>query len=141
MDTLATIKSSKKVVPPCQTGEPRDSLMVQAESGAFAHPLFAIAVQRRILLMTTTRSATRTITAVAIAVMTIALGALATTRTCVNRAFRCIGLVQPIKRNLSRLRIHLNDFNLNNIAQVQNVFNLAYATVCHAGNVKEAVFA
>ena len=91
--------------------------------------------------MTTTRGAARTITAVAVAAMAIALRALTTTRTCINRAFGRIGLVQTIKGNLSRLRIDFNDFNLNNIAQVQDVFDLAYAAVCHAGNMKQAVFA
>ena len=93
------------------------------------------------LLVATTRGAARTITAVAVAAMAIALRALATTRTCINRAFGRIGLIQAIKRNLSCLRIDFDDFNLNNIAQVQDVFDLSYAAVCHTGNVKKAVFA
>ena len=59
----------------------------------------------------------------------------------VGGAFRCVGLVETIERDFARLRVDLEDLHLHDVAQGEDIFNLAHAAVGDAGDVEQAVLA
>ena len=86
------------------------------------------------------RFVTTTRLAVAIVLATGAVRAIVALGTRLEASSRGIRLVEAVKRNLARLRVDVEDLDLDDVAELKHVFDLVHTAISNARDVQQAVF-